>query len=73
MEKKIKYLSMVIAIIVISSGLVGIFLFQLAFIQNRVPLEQTPLEQSPFGRYGPGSVYDPQLQKTIILEEGLKT
>jgi len=70
MEKKIKYLSMVIAIIVISSGLVGIFLFQLVFIQNRVPLEQTPLEQSPFGRYGPGSVYDPQLQKTIIFGGG---
>jgi len=59
MKKKFKYLSMVLAIIVISSGLVGIYI-----------LVTTIEGESPVGRYGSGAVYDPQLQKTIIFGGG---
>ena len=59
MKKKTKYLSMILGIIVISSGLVGIYLL-VTLIES----------QSPLGKYGPGTVYDPQLQKTIIFGGG---
>ena len=59
MKKKTKYLSMGIAAIVITSGIVGIYLF-VTFIES----------QTPIGRYGPGAVYDSQLQKTIIFGGG---
>ncbi len=59
MKKKTKYISMVLGVIVISSGLVGIYLL-VTFIES----------QTPVGRYGPGAVYDPQLQKTIIFGGG---
>ena len=59
MKKKTKFLSMGIAAIVITSGIVGIY-FLVTFIES----------QSPIGRYGPGTVYDPQLQKMIIFGGG---
>lgn len=59
MKKKTKYISMVLAIIVISSGLVGIFLL-VTFVRNQMPV----------ARYGVGTVYDPQLQKTIVFGGG---
>jgi hypothetical protein len=59
MKKKTKYISMVLGVIIISSGLVGIYIL-VTFIES----------QSPVGRYGPGTVYDPQLQKTIIFGGG---
>ena len=66
MKKKTKYLSIVLAIIVISSGLVGIYLLVI-FNESQTPADSN---QIPLGRYGPGSVYDPQLQKTIIFGGG---
>ena len=59
MKKKTKYISIVLGIIVISSGLVGIYLL-VTFIES----------QSPVDSYGSGTVYDPQLQKTIIFGGG---
>jgi len=59
MKKKTKYISMVLVIIVISTGLVGIYLL-VTFTES----------QTPVGRYGPGAVYDSQLQKMIIFGGG---
>ena len=66
MEKKTKYISIVLAVIVISSGLVGIYLL-VTFNESQTPAGSN---QTPLGRYGPGTVYDPQLQKTIIFGGG---
>ena len=65
MKKKTKYLLIVLAIIVISSGLVGIYLSN----ESQTP---TDSNQTPLGRYGPGTVYDSQLQKTIIFGGGIQ-
>ena len=66
MEKKTKYISIVLAVIVISSGLVGIYLL-VTFNESQTPAGSN---QTPLGRYGSGTVYDPQLQKTIIFGGG---
>ncbi|MHA1350010.1 MAG: Kelch repeat-containing protein [Promethearchaeota archaeon] len=68
MKKKVKYVSIVLAIIVISAGLVGIFIF-VANSQNQTPL----VNPTPLGRYGPGTVYDLRLQKLIIFGGGTQS
>jgi N-acetylneuraminic acid mutarotase len=57
---------MVLAIIVASFGLVGIYLL-VTFNESQTPAFSN---QTPSGRYGPGTVYDPQLQKMIIFGGG---
>jgi len=59
MNKKTKYLAIVLASFITFSGIIGIFLV-VSFIQN----------QTPLARYGSGAVYDLQLQKTIIFGGG---
>jgi len=66
MRKKTIYLSIVLAIIVVSSGLVGIYLF-VTFFENETPVDGT---QTLLGRYGPGTVFDSQLQEMIIFGGG---
>ena len=56
MKRKTEYLFMGIAIIIISTGLVGIYL-SVNFMDN----------QTPIGRLGAGTVYDPHLKRTIIF------
>lgn len=66
MKKKTKYISIVLAIIVISSGLVGIYLL-VTFFDNETPVDSN---QTLLGRYGPGTVFDTQLQEMIIFGGG---